>query len=34
MVNYQSHYIRYNYSFKMLSNNSKDTSHLLSLLFY
>lgn len=34
MVNYQSNYRRHNYSLKMLSNNSEDTFHLLSLRFY
>lgn len=33
-VTYQFHYIGHNYSVKMLSNNFKDTFHLLSLLFY
>ena len=33
-VNHRSNYIRHNYSAKMLSNNFKDTFHLLSLLFY
>jgi len=34
MVNYQSNYRGHNYSLKMLSNNSEDTFHLLSLRFY